>query len=80
MMHAENVERAERLANVLKRTLYDHAREGDCAIVDAVTDVMHLCELIGIDFDEVIESARMHYEAEKLTTGIRSLMKERPGR
>ena len=36
-----------------------------CGITDLLSNMMHLCEQEGIDFDAQLESARGHYEAEQ---------------
>lgn len=33
-------------------------------VVDLLTDLMHLCDEAGLDFDAALEAARSHYEAE----------------
>lgn len=33
--------------------------------VNIVTDIMHLCELTGCDFEAVLRMARFNYEAER---------------
>lgn len=47
-------------------TPYLAQTDGDTrtAVVDLIADLCHLLDLAGIDADDVIESARMHHEAE----------------
>lgn len=39
-------------------------------VSDLLADVMHLCKAVGMDFDELLETARMnyHYEIEEEST------------
>lgn len=36
-------------------------------VVDLLSDLMHLCDEAGLDFDKALETARCHYEAETWT-------------
>ena len=38
--------------------------ELDGGLADLLTDLMHLCDDAGMDFDMAANTARMHYEAE----------------
>jgi hypothetical protein len=44
------------------RHLYDEAAE--TVIGDLLGDLMHLCRMNGLDFDALIESGRLHFDAE----------------
>lgn len=45
----------------------DDAKEcfADEEAVNMVTDILHLCELCGCDFEAVLRMARFNYEAER---------------
>lgn len=53
-----NSARAERASVALT------AHEGDC-LADLLADLMHLCELEGLDFDAQLDRASRHFIAEK---------------
>lgn len=36
----------------------------DYAFADFMADFMHLCNVLDVDFDEALASARVHYDAE----------------
>ena len=36
------------------------------AITDSVVDFMHLCPIIGVDFDALLEACRMHFAEESV--------------
>lgn len=38
--------------------------EADEMVTDTLANIMHLCRLMGIEFDELADSARIHFEAE----------------
>ena len=47
--------------------LYDgDATDVESSLVDVLTDLMHYCQSQAIDFNEVIVTAEMHFEAEKV--------------
>jgi len=43
----------------------------DCAVGDLLADIMHLCDRIGVKFDEQLSNAKDHY-AEEIETGVES--------
>ena len=61
-MAPTNQERSERAYRaILARYSKDQSVEEN--IIDILTDIMHLAPEYGV-FDEMLETARMHYEAE----------------
>lgn len=50
--------RAEAMLNV-------HDRDAVTAFTDALTDIRHLADEYGIDFEAALSSSVMHYEAER---------------
>jgi hypothetical protein len=54
------------IAAFARVTDMDKAGEDTETIIgDFLTDLMHLCEHTGIDFDSKLDGARQNYEAEK---------------
>lgn len=47
-----------------QKTGLDMAVELDCSIGDLLANMMHLCKQEGLDFDALLETGRMHFEAE----------------
>ena len=61
--HKINKERAQRVENALRHSDYwDHGES--YALADLIGDARHLCDRMGWDFDEVLQSAENHYECE----------------
>ncbi|WP_439412613.1 hypothetical protein [Enterobacter ludwigii] len=60
----DNAERSALAAEIL---CYFATRTGlaDTLMVDLVTDLMHLCDRLDIDFAGVLNVAAMHHEAER---------------
>lgn len=54
-------EMMERYCWVLERRRW--MRDED-DLKDMLTDLMHLCNRDGVDFDDILRTARMNYEAE----------------
>lgn len=47
------------------RTFGDAAGEDwETLVGDLMADLMHLCDALGVDFDEMVEKGRSHYEPE----------------
>lgn len=42
----------------------------DEGIIDALTDIMHLCELTGLDFSSLARMAAVNYEEERIERDI----------
>lgn len=42
----------------------DFAADPRSGIVDTLTNIRHLCESIGVDFDTCVQTSAMHYEEE----------------
>lgn len=61
MSDRENIERADRAAHALN-SLSDGVT--DESITDLLTNLRHLCDREGYDFDSLNNMAEMHYEAE----------------
>ena len=57
-----NAERVERAQGALAG--YDLLDEGQDAVTDLLTDLRHLCDVEGFDFDAAVRSSEMHHEAE----------------
>ena len=47
----------------LLRGAYDE-HDIEASVTDALTDVMHLCDEVALDFDKLVEAARRHHEEE----------------
>lgn len=58
-----NDERANDMADLLD--VYKYEDEGEYAISDALTDLMHLCHREGFDFDNLLIRAANDYNTEK---------------
>ena len=44
---------------------YDLKLERETAVQDLLSDLMHLCDRKGFDFDDVLRMAKNNYEAER---------------
>lgn len=47
------------------RVFYSFDSERESAVIDALTDLQHLCGSAGVDFQEQLRIANGHYQAEK---------------
>ncbi len=63
MNHATIKARATLVQNVLKRLYDEHGREEN--VIDMLTDLRHLCDLKGWNFENCDRIARGHYAPEK---------------
>ena len=43
---------------------YPDDMDRETAVKDLLTNLMHLCEQDGLDFDKLVESAKMNFQAE----------------
>jgi hypothetical protein len=43
----------------------DESEPQDTIVADLLADLMHYCDLVGEDFEELVDRARFHYTAEK---------------
>lgn len=59
---SENVRRAERAASALEE--YDLETEGECAVIDLLTDLRHLCRFNRYDFDRLLSTSENHFNEE----------------
>lgn len=66
-----NKERAERAARALKALNYWDCGES-YGLADFISDARHLCDREGWTFDDVLETAAMHYESERRPDDIES--------
>lgn len=60
----KNIDFAWKVVNVYNVTHLMDEEDKQNAITDVLADLMHWCDEYGTDFNEAIESARMHYAAE----------------
>lgn len=62
---SDNNERADRARQTLWYYAdYSDGELCDSTVVDLLTDLMHLCREDGANFNELLQMARVHYEAE----------------
>ncbi len=61
MMHPANEKRVSRARIAIAPYGNGDTRDDIC---DLLANLMHLCDCEGLDFDEIAESARMHFAAE----------------
>ena len=56
------------------RTIYPAYGNSDLhtGLIDALSDVLHLCDLAGLDFTQVLTKARGHYRQELHAYGVAS--------
>lgn len=60
-----NYSAAERGADaILAKDEWRDSRDDRERTQDLLTDIAHLCDLVGLDFDDLVESARTHHAAE----------------
>jgi hypothetical protein len=64
-------ERAERAAQSVQACSDIELNGMHSAIVDTLTDIMHLADREGVSFDDCLRSAFMHYETETELNGER---------
>jgi len=43
---------------------YDFENDSEAAVTDLLTDLMHICDEYGLDFENELRKANSHYEAE----------------
>jgi len=61
-----NADRAGRIEGVLNTYRQEVSGEDiDCCVTDLITDLMHWCDQNNINFAEAVDSADMHFTAEK---------------
>jgi hypothetical protein len=61
--HTHNVVRGGRLRSRLAG-LYGRATT-ECLVVDTLTDLMHLCDTMAVDFHDCLRRANNHHSAER---------------
>lgn len=64
-MFEANLKRAREAGELLDRYVTHYGGDEECAVVDTLGNLMHYCEMKGIDFDEECDQARVHYLAEQ---------------
>ena len=57
-----NCDRGERAAEML--IAYDLPDEGECAVIDALSDIRHLCRFNRWDFEKLLTTSADHFNAE----------------
>ena len=64
-MESDNIQKAHRAGEVLD--FYDEidGTDPDSNVVDLLADLMHYCARTAWNFDSALETARMHFEAER---------------
>lgn len=60
-VHKARIKKARRVMEIY----FEDDDEMECCIVDAITDLLHLARLEGIDAEAVLRMASNHFEAEK---------------
>ena len=64
MFSMNNVDRAE-LGQAAVATHPDtNKNDAPTNVADMLSNVMHFCRMTGIDFDECVDRAKMHFDAE----------------
>ena len=61
---SENFGAAERAADIILSDTRETIRDDSERIVDVLSDMFHLCDLLGLDMDHLVDSAQRNYEAE----------------
>lgn len=59
-----NSQRAQRVADALKVYAPASGDDLETQLTDALTDMMHTCDHSPMSFEAILETARMHYQAE----------------
>ncbi len=68
MKGARNREQARRARIVWKAIRRYDPGDVETSVADCLTDIRHLCEVKGIDFQSALESSYDHYCVERRTT------------
>jgi hypothetical protein len=61
---SENYGAAERAAEVILSDTRDTMREDSERVIDVLSDLFHLCDLLGLDMDYLVDAAQRNYDAE----------------
>jgi hypothetical protein len=61
-----NMERAEKAKTAL--AIYGDSGDANCAVIDVLTDLMHMCRVNGMDIDSLLETADRHFTTESNCT------------
>jgi hypothetical protein len=61
-MNENNEQRVERA----RQAFYAYDDNRGTNVTDLLTDLMHYCQTYCIDFDQHLQTARMHYEEETI--------------
>jgi len=63
---SENAERAGRMEGLMMgmRQRNGADRDPETNVCDLLTDLMHYCDVYGVDFDGRLDMARVHYNEE----------------
>ncbi|MDA8140775.1 MAG: hypothetical protein M0036_19175 [Desulfobacteraceae bacterium] len=59
-----NQERIERAMTAMSSANYGENDSLDAGMCDLIADLLHFCAQEGLDFDSILNTARMHFEAE----------------
>lgn len=65
---AANMSAAQSAAQALMAVGGDDARDDEERVRDLLNDMFHLCDLLGLDMDELVNRAQRSYDAE--TRGV----------
>ena len=67
-----NSTKATRMLKTVHEYIHDTSMKVDTesCIIDALTDIMHLCIHAGYDFPDLIDTAMTHFREETLNEGI----------
>jgi hypothetical protein len=69
MSTSDNLRRIARIETLIKKT-GDQAAQDRMNLIDVLTDVMHYAEEKGLDFDDVLVSARNHFSDESTSKAV----------
>jgi hypothetical protein len=61
---SENYGAAERAAEVILSDTREAMREDSERVIDVLSDLFHLCDLLGLDMDHLVNSGQRNYDAE----------------
>lgn len=61
---SENYEAAKRVATLLLGDVRDDIRDDSERLSDVLSDMFHLCDLLGLDMDHLVDMGQRNYGAE----------------
>lgn len=60
---------SEEIGEHFGKALQHYYDEEGLDLIDVLADAMHWCRLSGVDFDEALQQARMHFQIETAEEG-----------